>query len=290
MRTQKCTAGFTLVELSIVLVIIGLLVGGVLAGESLIHAAQLNSVTREGTQFITATQSFHDKYQALPGDMTNATQFWGLAYNETTAAGASGGSACWFTASATNATCDGDGNGQVNTCSPFPACYTDGNFKQSGEMFQYWKQLADAGLISGTYTGVCADGCGNYRDSRKGVNVPNSRYAGGGWSVEYIGSWPGSADASGITSFAGNYGNPFTFGAETGPVNGQYDKTQGPLITPGDAWNIDAKIDDGKPATGKVLVGPPSLCTNAISVTDWNSTYLLTSNAPVCALTFIQSF
>ena len=60
---------FSLVELSIVLVILGLLVGGVLSGQALIQAAQLRAVSEEYTKYTTAALTFRDKYLATPGDM-----------------------------------------------------------------------------------------------------------------------------------------------------------------------------------------------------------------------------
>ena len=72
--------GFSLVELSIVLVILGLLTGGILAGQSLIRASELRAATAEYQRYATSIQSFRDKYMALPGDMTNATRFWGSVY------------------------------------------------------------------------------------------------------------------------------------------------------------------------------------------------------------------
>ena len=68
--------GFSLVELSIVLVILGLLVGGVLSGQSLIRAAELRAATQEYQRYYTATQTFRDKYFAIPGDFNNAQAFW----------------------------------------------------------------------------------------------------------------------------------------------------------------------------------------------------------------------
>jgi len=68
--------GFSLVELSIVLVIVGLLVGGVLTGKSLIRAADLRSVSTDYEGYRTATSAFRDKYFGLPGDITNASSFW----------------------------------------------------------------------------------------------------------------------------------------------------------------------------------------------------------------------
>jgi len=69
-------AGFTLVEMSIVLVIIGLVVGGALVGRDLLHAARLNKVISEMNNYKVAVTMFQDKMSALPGDMTNATAFW----------------------------------------------------------------------------------------------------------------------------------------------------------------------------------------------------------------------
>jgi len=62
------THGFTLVELSIVLVIIGLLISGVLVGHSLIESAKINAQVQQFQQFDAATMGFKAKYKGLPGD------------------------------------------------------------------------------------------------------------------------------------------------------------------------------------------------------------------------------
>ncbi len=64
--------GFTLVELSIVLVIIGLIIGGVLKGQELIANAQIKSVIAQAQGYRAATVAFRDKYNALPGDLVTA--------------------------------------------------------------------------------------------------------------------------------------------------------------------------------------------------------------------------
>src|ERR1700709_989380 len=61
--------GFTLIELSIVLVIIGLIVGGVLVGRDLINAAQLRAAISQIERYQTAVNTFRAKYGAIPGDM-----------------------------------------------------------------------------------------------------------------------------------------------------------------------------------------------------------------------------
>lgn len=60
--------GFTLVELSIVLVIIGLLIGGILVAQSLIESAKTNAFIRQVGEFDIAVSSFRNKYRHLPGD------------------------------------------------------------------------------------------------------------------------------------------------------------------------------------------------------------------------------
>ncbi len=60
--------GFTLVEIAIVLVIIGLLIGGVLKGQSLIQNAKVKRVAKSGDELRAAFYTFYDKYGVYPGD------------------------------------------------------------------------------------------------------------------------------------------------------------------------------------------------------------------------------
>src|SRR5262245_240096 len=66
-------AGFTLVELAIVMIIIGLLIGGVLKGQQLITNAQVTSTVAQIKAIDAATTSFRDQYAATPGDMVTPT-------------------------------------------------------------------------------------------------------------------------------------------------------------------------------------------------------------------------
>lgn len=65
---DKKRKGFTLVELSIVLVIIGLLIGGILVAQSLIESAKINKGIQQLQQFDIAVNSFKSRYRSLPGD------------------------------------------------------------------------------------------------------------------------------------------------------------------------------------------------------------------------------
>lgn len=66
-------SAFTLVELAIVLVIIGLLVGGVLVGQQLIRSAKQRAVGARFTRLHLATETFRTKYGQMPGDFNRAS-------------------------------------------------------------------------------------------------------------------------------------------------------------------------------------------------------------------------
>ena len=65
--------GFTLIELSIVLVIIGLLIGGLVAGNDMRKSAEVRSQITQIEKIQTATNTFKAKFNALPGDMDAKT-------------------------------------------------------------------------------------------------------------------------------------------------------------------------------------------------------------------------
>lgn len=123
--------GFTLIELAIVLVIIGLLLGATLKGQELINSAKVKNMAADFKNIQIQIYSYQDKYKALPGDDAAANLHVG--------------------SSATN----GNGNGVI-----------EGTFNAaSGESFQFWQQLRLAKLATGTtdiaaanYLPVNADG------------------------------------------------------------------------------------------------------------------------------------
>lgn len=93
--------GFTLVELAIVIVIIGLLVGGVMQGQALIDAAKVNRAISDFKKYEAAILTFKAKYNALPGDMRNAYTFFD---------GSGGNNVCGPN-NATVTGCNGNGDG-----------------------------------------------------------------------------------------------------------------------------------------------------------------------------------
>ena len=149
-------SGFTLVEIAIVLVIVGLLLGGVLKGQELITSGKAKALYSDKTAIQTAFNTYSDRYRAVPGDdPTASTRFTGLACG---VAGA--------TASTVGATCiNGNGNGVIvgqglegSTASTVPvvaltATPATGN---SDENYKMWQHLRAAQLIQTEGTGPIA--------------------------------------------------------------------------------------------------------------------------------------
>ena len=73
-RAQK---GFTLVEIAIVLVIIGLLLGGILKGQEMITQAKIKNVVADFSGISAAYYGYQDRYRAIPGDDKTAASRWG---------------------------------------------------------------------------------------------------------------------------------------------------------------------------------------------------------------------
>src|SRR6266850_3128331 len=69
-------SGFTLVEIAIVLVIIGLLLGGILKGQEMITQAKIKNVINDFNGVTAAVNSYQDRYRALPGDDATANVRW----------------------------------------------------------------------------------------------------------------------------------------------------------------------------------------------------------------------
>lgn len=270
----RTRTGFSLVELSIVLVILGLLVGGILSGKSLIRASELRSITTQQGQISTAVKAFKDKYFQLPGDFNNAISFWGAA----NAAPAS----CVVTPSSDKRTCNGNGDGVI-----YPIAYDPGGGAPwvPYEGARFWQHLANADLIEGQYSGLPTtyiSGAG--KDSGTGLTISlPGKIQGSYWATYNI-----SAVGFGY-SFNGETGNALILGAP-GSIPSF---SMAGIMTPTEVWNIDTKMDDGKPGTGKVVVYAPSglnQCTDTNNAATLTANYLLTSDAIACGITFRQQF
>ena len=70
---KKHQSGFTLIEIAIVLLIIGLLLGGVMKGQALINSARVRAIANDLSGIEAAWVSFRDRYRSLPGDFPRAS-------------------------------------------------------------------------------------------------------------------------------------------------------------------------------------------------------------------------
>ena len=257
-------SGFTLVELSIVLVILGLLVGGVLTGQSLIKAAELRSVSMQHQRYATAVNTFRDKYMALPGDMTNATAYWGPADGST---GNTAG--CLTTQGTGTQTCNGNGDGYIGLEDS-----TAGTSPTPQEFNRFWQHLANAGLIEGTFTGIPTP-AGNQYNITADANVPRGKFNNGVWTMRSL----MAIGASNGMWAVGGYANALQYGKPNGGVWNDL-----AVMKSEEAYNIDMKMDDGKPITGMVVSNLGVGCTNATGSADTAATYLLSTAANACVL------
>jgi prepilin-type N-terminal cleavage/methylation domain-containing protein len=267
--SYKRNKGFTLLELSIVLVIIALIAGGVLAGRTMIRSAELQAVIREYDVYVKALQEFNTKYAQLPGDFSGATTIWGSL---------GGGCAVYIAPPSGISTCNGDGDGRIGVST------SAGVLSASSEWWLAWKHLSNAGLIDGSYTGGLAS-TSTVGEAQIDLNVPASKLTPAGWTMFYMQQIADSASLWGEAT--GGYGHMLSFGKA---VTGSY--TRGGIISPSDALDIDKKMDDGRPGKGTVRAwrtGYLANCTENDS-SSTAQTYKTSRTDPDCSLLFILGF
>ena len=257
---QPTHAAFTLAELAIVLVIIGLLVGTVIGSTQLIKQSQMQTVISDYTKYTAAAAQFQQQYGGPPGDIIDASNYWGTDSTYCTVAATD----------ITGGTCNGDGDGKIYTAQIITT------IPNTSEPYRAWQQLVLAKLIDGNFSGVTVTG--GATNSVPGTNVPASRITGAGWSFYNNTALVGNTDW-----YAQDLGNILIFG---GVISNSLN--QGAVLTTNEAWQIDRKIDDGLPAFGRIVALKPSpstitpYCTT--DVVDANAVYDQGSRGVYCSL------
>lgn len=224
-----------MVELAIVITIIALLAGAILIGSELVTQGETRLITRELARYESAYTTFRDKYDALPGDMSNAAAIWGIADgnvgNDLT---------CQDKPSFDIKTCSGNGDGVIMTSKT-----------TQDETHRAWQHLKNAGLVEGKFGG-----------STNGVAAPDlltmvdaaSQAKGIGYQFFYD-----SKNAEGWANTMEDTGNLQVIRVAA-PTPGVPPFLGSNALSPFITYSIDDKIDDGNPASGKVFAFYSAAC------------------------------
>jgi len=225
--------GFTLIELTIVLVILGLLAAGVIGASKLISAAKAFGISAEINQHLSAVGTYYVAYNAYPGDDSSA-----IAHLSTTSANA----------------LNGNGDAKIR----FGQGGITGNSPTSNEAAEAWNHLSVAKIVNaGTFT-PAATGAKISSTNAVGSKLDGALYS---YNYEYISGIDGTASAptSGVTNAYNTlrFGGDNAAGTYAGLTNGN-GVTVGlntETIVPGDvAYAVDKKLDGVASATaGNIL-------------------------------------
>lgn len=262
---REMRSGFTLVEITTVLVIIALIVGGILIGRDIVAAAGLRATLGQIESYNSAVQAFRQKYGGHPGDLSRIeASVYGL-----------------FTFDAGLNL--GNGNGVFDLADPGSP-----NRQFSGEAPAFWRHLSEAGLIEGAF-GTAGNGevetdgtlTGPVTDIAQ--SIPPARLGRRNFITAYSSSGVNYYEINAVTRIS---------------ALGSHQVTR-PGLVPSEAHMIDDKIDDGLAGSGTVVargrVGlsgalnqlPDSTPSASPCVVDLSTTpvvYALSFPEPSCAL------
>ena len=282
---SKKKSAFSLIELSIVLIIIGLLIAGITGGASLIKNSELRSAISEARGYQVAVNGFYSLYNQLPGDYNKGISGSNIYAGPSTGQGENG-KIQYYASDVVEAVCPtSNSNSTLSSC--------------NSESIAAWRQLIVTGTIDSTlgltYTKIESP-------QVPGTNMPASKIKFAGWHFDYrnmvnsAGDYSKDSQALGMVQEGGAY-SPQNVVVLTGTtavatdatatlVNGTTNLAAASL-TGSDALTIDTKIDDSKANTGKVRgVNPGSTVCYTENETVPADYVITSATTKVCALSF----
>lgn len=207
------SSGFTLVEIAVVMVIIGVLIGGILKGTEMVRHMKVVETIGDIENIEKATLAFTEKYGAYPGDIAAQGRIRGCPV---------GGTNCL--------------NGNENAVVGGTRGVDDTNWlsdvRGKSETVQFWKHLALEGLINKVNAGATT----SIADFSWGDSHPAAPI-GGGYDIYY--------DAWTTIDFDGHILRISLDSVSPGQPNG--------VLSPAQAAEIDRKLDNGNPGTGDIV-------------------------------------
>lgn len=244
---RRTRSAFTLLEVSIVLIIIGLLVGGIVVGANMMRSAELNRIASTAGKQQTAVIQFRQTYDARAGDLRDAESYWGTDPH---------GCPTNTVRTLRRETCNGNGDGAI----------------MGSEMFRAYQHLAAAGVIDGGFSGVAGPGGADHA-------VPGENVLKGPDSIGM-----GMVSAGPFTNDATWFDMPASVVLQLGKSNGG--RPVLPFLTPRRAVDLDRKLDDGQPGTGNLLAYKSPLTPGCTSGDTLSADYLVSNTGNVCALAY----
>lgn len=213
---MRALSGFTLLEISVVLIIIALIAGGVLMGRDMVASATIRAQISQMEKFQLATSQFHKKYGFLPGDIPDpqATSFGFIPRGGAQA---------------------GDGNGLLEGRGANP-----GYVLSPGENAVFWVDLSAAGLLDKKFNTArqILQGDDELPHLKRNLYFPKAKIS----PDSYVFTW----SDMGKNFF--NIGKLFALSEGLGKLGSGAES-----MTSAQAHAIDKKMDDGIPTMGKVL-------------------------------------
>ena len=226
--------GFTLVEISIVLVIIGLIIGGILTGRSMVTNSEITRLGRDMQQYSILWNQFKTNYKYYPGDIPYSA----VPFSE---------------CAADTQNCEGDGNGVYQYTASSPYCCA----MLSNETGNGFAHLSYAGMLTGkkyiAFTGAESGGATPNAIGRKLPALPRKMtIIAVSSDYDYIpfGQKSTAYNASNMKS------SFFFIGGRYNELNGSvFRNFRGGALPPADMLALDKKFDDGVAWSGNIQAG-----------------------------------